>query len=390
MSELYNMDSTIKAVQNALAEGIDEVINWDTLHKQAGIFINEYARLNEIEQNDSVIQDMIKTLGNVNHSHNIVYKVAKENKSKVFILRAQYLLAFKFDEYLTKFRNELPKKALFVHYDRKKQQISSYEASMQDLALRIGAGSKIGIPQKSALADELKFQEKETELNQDHVKKAQYAYLGTSNRMDRYYEKTKIDKKQIALLMWEENASGWRVARVSGYGDIKEAYIAALFTKHGENMDKLCGINEGENPFYSHELIETFFKEYIQNVTNLAAIKQEDVRTDSAQYAVKGAGATAPNLSQYLSTAQYIYENKEALSVSQINSWLNETFPWDAPRNEILNTTQLLADNEKDDLIQDLFNEWPRISALKEKDKNGKLIKGQKAREINLVIKKHL
>ena len=94
--------------------------------------------------------------------------------------------------------------------------------------------------------------------------------------------------------MWKETK--WVIARVNSYGDVKEAYVAALMKQHLDGWDILCHDSPGSAQFYNDMLIKDFFNHFITNVDNTAAVVEEDVVTDKKQYAVKGEGAGFPQL----------------------------------------------------------------------------------------------
>jgi len=107
-------------------------------------------------------------------------------------------------------------------------------------------------------------------------------------------------------------------------GDLKEAYVAYLFSDHENNL--LCGKNKGTEPYYDHDFIGTFYKNYITKVTNLEAILEEDVLTTDKQYGVKGRKASLPSLKQYITTANLIIQQQKILTKEELETELNKKF----------------------------------------------------------------
>ena len=272
----------------------------------------------------------------------------------------KYLLAFNFDAKLTAFRGQLPKEAIFVMWDSKKQQTKSYKMSMNKLVELANEEGRLFLKVGDLKGEEISQIEKEDRngLDKKHIDEAQSAYRGVAARLTQFYNKTGVEwwHRKNGLLMWKTSKL-WTIARVTNYGDVKEAYIAALMTKHIQNVDKLYGLGPGQPAYYDDLLIESFFNNYIHNVTNMAAIVEEDINFDwnSAQYAVKSAGASLPSLNQYLTTAKFISQQKTILEPKELSDYIrNELFPMDAKRNIILGHFNSLGQATTDKLISDL------------------------------------
>ena len=278
----------------------------------------------------------------------------KEAGEDTYLQRAQFIAAFEFDRVLTKFRGQAKRVALIVHYDEKNQQIHQLKIPLKVLTLYSG-GQKgaFNISQEifAKLHEEYKDLNKEN-LQTEHQRAAEAAFIGTSNRLNRYFEKVnekakKADPKAktrqggVALLMWnlsKPNPKGWVIARVNGFGDVKEAYIAAFYTEHGSSEDKLSSEKKigPEDGYYNDDLIASFFY-YINKVTNMAAIREEDVVTKDSQYAVKSTSAHLPSIVQYLKVAREIVSvDPDLLHNVNIEKAIEAMYPANSERNVII------------------------------------------------------
>lgn len=248
-------------------------------------------------------------------------------------VQLRYTAAFMFDQQLTKFYGEVPRKALYV-YQNSKGDLSTYEL---DLVGLIKAADYTGRIREGQIKSEsnhiIEKLDKENKEKKMHIAQAQNAYKGIANRLARFYEKANLPTKQSGIVMWKLGRR-WTLAQVLNYGDLKEAYAAAIMTKHLSDLDVLCGISSGTPPYYSHELISTFFNQYVYNVTNKAAIIEEDIVTDVAQYAVKGAKSALPSILQYIVAAETIINNPNFMSQEEFKNKLMEYFPKEVHRNK--------------------------------------------------------
>ena len=153
--------------------------------------------------------------------------------------------------------------------------------------------------------------------------------------------------------MWKMGRD-WTLARVLNKGDIKEAYAAALLSKHKTQEDKLYSAGIGEPDYYSHELISSFYESYITSVTNQAAIAGEDIIGDEAQYGVKSVGATMPSLNQYLEVAKWVASRDSVFTVEELKSFIEEKYDEGAARNIIIGTTGNMSKEVVDELLSPL------------------------------------
>ena len=281
---------------------------------------------------------------------------AKRFKSQVRVVKdtsgvhyalSNYTVLFDFQEKIQQFLGNRPTQIIYV-VDTK-DEVFSYTIDAKDFGENFinSKGRVKGLPQdfrKNNQSLESKIQSLIGKGEQDHVLKAKNAFLGTRNRLNEFWSKTKSSQKQSGILLWKENKR-WQKARIINMGDVREAYATALMIKHQDELDKLCEVETiGKNPYYSDELISNFFYNYISNVTNLAAIVEEDINqenlyqfsqdasgnTISYQYGVKSKRAQAPNLGLYVAFADLILENA---SEQQIREWIKSKKDNEAKRN---------------------------------------------------------
>lgn len=148
-------------------------------------------------------------------------------------------------------------------------------------------------------------------LSQEHLEKVKAAFIGTNNRLQRFYSRMKstgvYSTRQGGFLLYKNQAGEWIGQRILNFGDVKEAYLAAMLDrKNNQNSFKKLPI--GTDQYKSHELISYFAQKYLYAVDSKSSVGGEDVISKilSAQFAVKGEKAAAPALQQYVSFAEAI------------------------------------------------------------------------------------
>ena len=340
-------DAEIQAIADEINKMMNNEFNtttgvsWESLTLAAKTFIQRCEQLNQFTIS-------IKQYNILKDAMNLVRKSNQEQ----ILLQACYVYAFWFDEQLKQFRGQVPSSALYVFESKK--GISTYEMPLMSLIKYVNAAdkSRLGASQ-TQLKKELDGIKKEDVLNEVHVNQVQAAYSGTLNRLERFWEKVG-GQKQNGLLMWKENRS-WVVANILNKGDLKEAYASALLVQHQSNLDKLCGIPSGSPEYYSHELIKVFFNEHIANVSNAAAIKEEDIVTSDKQYAIKSFRAVLPKLNQYYEAAQWVIKNQQATK-QELEKEL--TKGGEVFRNKILGTINQEANLTTDNLLNEMITQY--------------------------------
>lgn len=314
------LDEQIKKEIEKTAEDLEE--EWRELQVAAKNFLNavqelDWASLAEDNKNK------IKTLQQ--NTLRFDDKLIREAQ----VAKKFYEKLFEFDEKLTTYLGEPPKRALFV-VTNSKGIPETYEMSLKQLAsLSQGHGRLGNLNRKNLISLEQQIKKTNKELF-DHVQKGQCAVQGVNNRLNRFYEnrgvKTKdgniiSTQRQGGLLMWR-TGGGWKIVRIINQGIIDEAYTHFLLTKHKTPKDYLQNISVGNAPYYNHSLINQFFR-YFKNVTNEQASLKEDVYRTWGQYAVKGAKAALPSADQYIKQAEKVLSYNE-ISPQELKKQLEE------------------------------------------------------------------
>lgn len=335
--DIYNNLQDLMS-QAVLSEDVQK--SWQELQLKAQKFLTTNESL------DNQIAVLQKEYNLMKKSGDPAITYASLRLKLVQTVQLRYTAAFMFDQQLTKFYGEVPRKALYV-YENSKGDLSTYEL---DLVGLIKAADYTGkILEGKAKSEAYKIVEtdlkKENEENKLHIAQAQSAYRGITNRLARFYEKANLPTNQGGIVMWKLGRR-WTLAQVLNYGDLKEAYAAAIMTKHLSDLDVLCGISSGSPPYYSHELISTFFTNYVYNVTNKAAVIEEDIVTDIAQYAVKGAKSALPGISQYIKAAETITGNINFMNREEFKNALIAEFPEEVHRNKTYTSVKDLSVQE--------------------------------------------
>lgn len=225
--------------------------------------------------------------------------------------------------------------------------------NMSELAKRADKHGRLRLSLSNLKSGDRKSLETESEIPLEHVAQARAAYLGTIYRLSQYFEQrgenSRKTQRSNGILMWKLGKQ-WVFARVLNKGDVKEAYAAALLSKHKTINDKLYNIEQGEPKSYSHELISAFYHNYIYNVTNAPAIQEEDIVGDYKQYGVKSHAASLPGLKQYLDTADWILQTSGAFTKDDLKNFFNEHFSKAAHRNNVIAITENLYDTMSKDI----------------------------------------
>lgn len=334
-ADLFADDITTMAAEQAKNE--IETPAWNEVKQAARTFLDQDAVLTEMfkQKRMSDIQNMMM---NPDNASSIINLGSTEN---LIYIRSRYLLAFTFDEMLTKWRGQSPRKALYI-YENDDGSVQTLEMDMFDLIEHISSDGRI-YQNTFGLMAEQSGNEKETEFQnaemQDHLNHVQAAYAGASNRLARFFERrnehlgaTYVNKKgnivqrqnQGGILMWLTSTE-WTLQKVSNAGDLKEAYAAALLAECRKDARKLCSLCEcdiGDAPYYDHYLISNFGHNYIFEVTNMPAVVEEDIIGPNAQWGVKSGNAQAPSLIQYQAMAKKVLSMKDGITQEEFEAAL--------------------------------------------------------------------
>lgn len=354
------IEELAKIVKQATVEDLSENIGIEELQNAANKFLMAYEQLEktyELQRMSQLKSLVVNT--NDPSGNNTLMTLMKTNNLKTFYTRTKYLLAFSFDEALTRFRGQVPRYAAYVYVDPKGIP-HAFKMPLKEMIALLDKKGRIGNPKDSffirqeyTTLEEEQLQENANQQN--HNKIAQTAYQGTVNRLNRYYDVFGLTGsfRQGGRLLWLESAGKWAVAKVNNGGDLKEAYVAALMVQHKEDTDPLCYDDIGVAPYYSHLLIKDFFNNYIYNVTNMAAIREEDVITSNGQYAVKGSKASAPSFNQYLTIAKAIL-TENITDKKSLEEYIEQTWQADVHRNTVEQIIENTEDNVLDEIAKQL------------------------------------
>lgn len=346
------VQKVLKLIQQASVGTITEStkVDWKKLQQAAKDFLFAYNSLDKNEEfyTQEALRQMVLAA-----PESIPYLNKISGVKQAFLIRSKYLLAIQFDEYLNQFRGALPSSVIYVQSSSDGTISGSYEISMRELILNADKYGRINISNARLKSGEREsLEESGSLIDEKHVQEAQMAYSGSINRLQRFYDVAHKsgNAAQGGIILWREGKE-WIHGRVTNKGDIKEAYIGFLMSDH---VNKLCKLAGGQPPYYSHELIGNFFDMYIANVTNLAAIVEEDIATKSKQYGIKSRKAQLPSLGQYLDAAEWIVSQENLLTKQEVENWIrNEKFTQDTIRNMRL-SMEKLGEKYSEDIIKSL------------------------------------
>lgn len=326
-------DSITELLKQRASEQLEQNIaaNWGELQAAAKTFLSwnqSYIDAKRQNQRRMTIASLNEISGYENYSSAMI-KTAAVSKSF-------YKALFQFDKVLTKYLKEVPKRAIFTIVDTDGTP-HTYEMSLEQLADISQGRGRVGDLNTAGLASIESLIDQESEDFQEHIAQGRSAAIGVYNRLKRFYEGrgmqtvkkhgqdiTRRAQNQGGLLMWKIGGS-WKIVRVANQGVVNEAYSNFLMTKHKSKEDYLAGVARGEAPYYSHSLIEKFYS-YLHTVTNQAAIVEEDIYTEWAQYAVKGRKAGLPSPQQYIRTAYTILSSSDEIAPKRLKQMIATEF----------------------------------------------------------------
>ena len=295
------------------------------------------------------------------------YELTKKRLAKARAAKNFYKELFKFDDALTRYLGNLPKRAIYVVIDDRGNP-HTYEMSLTELAELSQKKGRLGksLPKKfldsySAIENEI---DKNNSEELEHISQGAAAVQGTINRLNVFYNKLGENiQKQGGILMWKSGGR-WNLAKVANQGVVSEAYANFLLTKHKTQKDYLYKIDKGENPYYSHSLIANFYR-YLSTVTNMPAIVEEDIINEFAQYSVKSSRASLPSINQYLRTAQTIALYSGVLSPENLKKIIENTFSKDSKLAPFI--TSILEEDMTNSINSILEQAIPDVIKNKEK-----------------------
>lgn len=381
----------VQSIQNELGElGAQELEvltqdNWLELQNAARTFLEATY---EVEIVNKLKQSKIKS---ILAAEDLPSEYKVKNFTSEFIKEKElaqkfYKDLFAFDEALSRYFKELPKRGVVVMVDDNGTPFT-YEMSLEDMASIAEREGRIwgynpGIEKSVEGQVDLKG-------DLDHIAHGRAAFMGVNARLEAFYSrralKTVVNSKgkevqreyqrQGGLLMWKTGGK-WEIATIANQGVVAEAYVSFLFTEHGLQKDKLYGINIGETrkPYYSHALIEKFYKYYMSGVTDLAAIVEEDVIGQYAQYAVKAKKSALPTPAQYIRVASTITAATNKINPGALKEMIKNAFK----KNSAL--APLIQGKIKDSLTGEIKKSANSLQKVREKI----ISKGWFSMEVNM------
>lgn len=301
-------------------------VSWPMLQAAAVDFIKATY---DMELVDKLKQRKIKNLlvANKTPEHATKAVVAEIIKTKD-TARTFYANLFKFDTILTRYLGEVPRRGVIVVTDAQGRP-SAHEMPLEKMASIVQAEGRLKqYSGKNSVESQV---EKNFKADLQHIEQGQAAFMGVNARLNEFYsrrlkkENGKEFQRQGGLLMWKSNGE-WEIAIVNNKGALAEAYVNFLFTRHHTKSDLLCNVARGEGPYYNHDFIELFYKSYMNQVTSLAAVVEEDVIRKYAQYAVKAEDSELSSPSPHIQVASEIISSKSSISPRKLKKRIAEAF----------------------------------------------------------------
>lgn len=318
----------IEELKKATIENLskDAEISLMQLKKQASIFLSSIKTLDK--DYSSFTKATLNKIIKSQPEASLYLNNTQMTKERVYT-QSLYMLAFRFDEFLSRFRKEDERKVLYVFEDAN-GKLESYEMNYKELVLNADKTGRINnISKKRLTSNNRTSIESQGIISNSHIEGAQIAYNAVKNRLDRYFE-SHSGQKQNGILMWKEGKK-WVLGNVLNTGDLKEAYTAFLFSEHDNNLSKIAENNPGNPKYYNHEMVSEFYNNYINKVTNRPAIVEEDVITTNKQYGIKGKKASLPSLQQYIDVASIILRGE--INEKNIEQVIKNNFNQNSARN---------------------------------------------------------
>ena len=325
------------------------------LQKQSQIFLQRINETYLLTKDNFDVGWFSESLGSTN----------KNTQLQTIQLRLQYAAAFSYSRYIHKILG-LPLAKAIVVFDVKGAEqkdgdagdVFAKEIFLSDLIKSAGSSGKFHIAALNELAygevkkgdeavlkalntleEQLKNEYKEKNQQQqneieNHINKVKMAYNYIATKSKEKKGSKKGSKQFYVRLPKQEG--GWGTYTFLNYGDLKEAYAAALIEQHisknmvieqhiNKNADPLCQTTNIKPRF----LAAIFFNRYVTQVDNKGALLGEDIiamhRGDKGlQYAAKATHASLPSLQQYIDFANAAKKAKKITKKSikkMADSW---------------------------------------------------------------------
>ena len=323
---------------------LSTTVTIDDLREQSQIFLLRINEINLLAQNFDV-NWFLKSLGSTN----------KNTQLETIQTRLQYAAAFSYGRYIHNILGLPLAKAIVVFDIEGTEQenggasdVFAKEIFLSDLIKSAGSSGTFHIEALNNLAYRegqegdkkvLKaFETLEEKLKEEYEKRGEQDQIDEHiNRVKTAYnyivKNTKKTKRSKHFYVRLPNQRGWGTYTFLNYGDLKEAYAAALIANHiGKNTPIDYSVDKNEvDPLCQAEKVEStlaaiFFNKYVTQVNNKGALLGEDIVAyhRDLQYAVKATNAHLPSLNQYIDFAKDVCSNKIAskdMITKMANSW---------------------------------------------------------------------
>ena len=339
-----DIDKAIELIIDTVSREIDAEylkVDWKYLQIEAQRFLSSIDAIEKqytAEYGQQLRQIMYS--GNPSVSSLVTGKIRSKKR---IMTHAKYLLAERFEHVLDAYRGRWQKRSMLFVHELPNGKVKTYSVSLKDLILN---ADKNGHIQTKTLYNLIQKEEGATAiedskiLGQDVLEAGQDAYADVKRRLRNFYEK--YGKKAglpdtVGLLMWKIGKS-WTVAKVLNKGDQKEAYASFIFKEKSPITNSII-LNRNAGYNQKSFFIKYYYMNYLQKITNLAAIIEEDIALADVEYGVKGDSASLPSLKQYVNTARWLIQNKESnISPDELNFALrsDRILGSDAERNKIM------------------------------------------------------
>ena len=315
---------------------LSTTVTIDDLREQSQIFLLRINEINLLAQNFDV-NWFLKSLGSTN----------KNTQLETIQTRLQYAAAFSYGRYIHNILGLPLAKAIVVfdaEEDKDSGDIFSKEIYMSDLIRSAGSSRKFHITDLNSLqssstgkkGDKIiskKFETLEEQLKKEYKEEEDQKQIEEHiNNVKRAYNyiithsKTKAKNNTLYIqLPKDKERENWGTYKFLNYGDLKEAYAAALIESHIQDIngtkDLLCQAADGTNKNDDGGfLAKIFFENYVTQVDNKGALLGEDImaRHRHMQYAVKATNAHLPSLNQYIDFAKDVLDSNKNLTKKDI------------------------------------------------------------------------
>ena len=332
-----------KGVMKEVDTELSEKVTIKELRIQSKTFLDRIGKIDSLKQLNNFDAGWFSdSLGSTN----------KNTQLQTIQLRLKYAAAFSYSRYIHKILGLPLAKAIVVFDVNGAEQknggagdVFAKEIFLSNLIKSAGSSGKFHIAALNSLAYKevsqgdkkvlQAFETLEEQLKNEYKKENQQQ----QNEIENHINKVKMAYNYIATKSKEKKGSkkgskqfyvrlpkqegGWGTYTFLNYGDLKEAYAAALIEQHINNsaVDPLCQTKNIKPRF----LAAIFFNKYVTQIDNKSALLGEDIIAmhRRVQYAVKATNAHLPSLQQYIDFAKDVLDSNKNLTEDDINKMAN-------------------------------------------------------------------